>query len=162
MPLSEYESLIEEEALEKELITKASIFEKFKDKKVIILMTIFFGLIYAYLLWAAYIQGKGNIAETLFLAFIFLLILGNIIFVFFIVYKISYNFNNITLNKYRRTSLGKEINLQLDGLKKFMEEFSNINNKESKYLVLWEDYLIYSVMFNINKKIQDDYSKYFD
>ena len=57
---------------------------------------------------------------------------------------------------------GKEINAKLDGLKAFMEEFSNIDSKESKHLVLWEDYLIYSVMFDINKKIQEEYIKYFD
>jgi len=64
--------------------------------------------------------------------------------------------------RYMRTEKGKEINRQLDGLKLFIKEFSNIDNKEAKYLFLWEDYLIYSVMFDINRKIQDEYSKYFN
>ena len=52
--------------------------------------------------------------------------------------------------------------MKLDGLKLFMEHFSNMKNKKAEQLVLWEDYLIYSVMFNINSEIQDEYSKYFE
>ena len=57
--------------------------------------------------------------------------------------------------RYMRTEKGKEVNRQIDGLKLFMEKFSNIDNKDAKHLFLWEDYLIYSVIFDINKKIQD-------
>lgn len=162
MPLSEYEDLIAEEAIEQGLITKASIFEKFKDKKVILIMTIVFALMYAYVILSPSVQGADGVEEKIFLSLIWLMVIGGIAFVFTIVFVIAYNINNAVINKYRRTDIGKEINLQLDGLKLFMEEFSNIESKESKHLVLWEDYLIYSVMFNINKNIQEEYFKYFD
>ena len=162
MPLSEYEDLIAKEAIEQGLITKASIFEKFKDKKVIAIMTIVFVLMYVYVIISPSVQGAEGIEEKIFLALIWLLVIGGIVFVFAIAFVIVYNINNAVINKYRRTDLGKEINLQLDGLKLFMEEFSDIDDKESKHLVLWKEYLIYSVMFDINKKIQDEYSKYFD
>ena len=162
MTLSEYESLVEKEALEHGLITKSSIFGKFKDKKVIAIMAIVFVLMYAYLFWSASIQGAGNVEETLFLAIVWLIVIASIVFAFIIVFSISYHLKNAVINKYTRTDMGKKINLQLDGLKSFMDDLSNIDSKEAKYLALWDEYLIYSVMFDINKKIQNEYSKFFN
>lgn len=162
MSLSEYEHLIENKALEQGLITRASIFEKFKDKKVIAIIAIVFIAMFVYVLLSPSVQNAENVQEMLLLGSIWLMIIGGLAFFFIIIFAIAYNFNNLAFNKYRRTDKGKEINLQLDGLKSFMDEFSNINNKESQHLVLWDEYLIYSVMFNINKKIQNEYSKYFD
>ena len=56
----------------------------------------------------------------------------------------------------------KENDVNLDEIDDLIKEVSNIDDKEAKHLFLWEDYLIYSVIFDINKKIQDEYSKYFD
>ena len=38
--------------------------------------------------------------------------------------------------KYIRTQKGKAINRQLEGLKNFMKEFGNVNQKESQSLIL--------------------------
>lgn len=162
LSLTEYEELIERNALDDGLITKLGIFDKFKDKKTVIIMTIVFILMFVYVFWVASIQETENIYATLFIAGVLSILVVMIIFLFYFVYSISYFAKSAILQKYKRTEKGKEINTKLDGLKIFMEEFSNIDSKESKHLVLWEDYLIYSVMFDINKKIQEEYSKYFD
>ncbi len=66
-------------------------------------------------------------------------------------------------NPYKRSNLGEEINQKLEGLKLFFQDFSLLDEKEAKELILWKDYLIYSVMFNQNKKIIEEYyNKYFE
>lgn len=55
---------------------------------------------------------------------------------------------------------GKELNLKLHGLSNLLKDFSVMDIRDKEELVLWEDYLIYSVMFGINKKIVDDYIKF--
>ena len=63
---------------------------------------------------------------------------------------------------YKRTSKGRELNLKLDGLKAYLKDYSLLEEREEKEIELWEDYLIYSVMFGQNKKIIEDFEKYMD
>ena len=56
-------------------------------------------------------------------------------------------------NSYIRTTKGEAINEKLEGLKNYLKDFSLINEKSEKSLILWEDYLIYSVIFNQNTKV---------
>lgn len=162
MSINEYQKFVEKEALDKGLITNASFIETSKDKKIRIIITILFLLMFAGAILIAFLQDT-DFTSKIFIAIV-LSIFVVAFFIFFItVYNFLYVFMLLSREKhYIRTEKGKEVNKQLDGLKLFMEEFSNIDNKEAKYLFLWEDYLIYSVMFDINKKIQDEYSKYFN
>lgn len=60
-----------------------------------------------------------------------------------------------------RTSKGKEVNERLEGLKNYLKDFSIMNERDEKSLAVWEDYLIYSVIFNQNSKIvKNIYDKY--
>lgn len=60
-----------------------------------------------------------------------------------------------------RTSKGKEVNERLEGLKNYLKDFSIMNERDEKSLAIWEDYLIYSVIFNQNSKIvKNIYDKY--
>lgn len=162
MTLSEYEDLVEDKAIDDGLITKANVFERFKDKKMLVIMTIIFTLITLYLFWVAYINGNEDLEITIFISIFWIVFVIVHVCIFRIVFRKLYYTKNALFNKYKRTDTGKQINLQLDGLKLFMKKFSNIEKKEAKHLVLWDEYLIYSVMFNINKEIQEEYSKYFD
>ena len=60
---------------------------------------------------------------------------------------------------FKLLSNGKDIYNKLQGLKNYIKKFSALNNKRSEELRLWDDYLIYSVMFGFNKKIINEYSK---
>ena len=53
-------------------------------------------------------------------------------------------------NDYIRTKKGEEINQNLEGLKNYLKDFSSLHEKDEKSLALWEDYLIYSVIFSQN------------
>ena len=46
-----------------------------------------------------------------------------------------------------------------NGLKRFIDDFSNLDEREYKHIELWEDFLIYSVIIGDNKKIVDQISK---
>lgn len=63
-------------------------------------------------------------------------------------------------NDCKRTKKGIEINNKLEGLKNYISDFSVLSEREAKEIKLWEDYLIYSVMFGQNKKIVKEYEKY--
>lgn len=61
-------------------------------------------------------------------------------------------------NSYIRTKDGEELNEKIEGLKNYINKYSNMQTREKEELTLWEDYLIYSVIFNINTKIIEDIS----
>ena len=63
---------------------------------------------------------------------------------------------------YKRTKKGEELNKKMKGLKKFLEDYSMLSEQDSNTLGLWDEYLIYSVMFGQNKKIVEEYTKYLE
>ncbi len=75
-------------------------------------------------------------------------------FIFFIKIGLYYLATNIKHPK--RTDLGNEINYKLDGLKNFIRDFSKLDERAKEEIILWDDYLIYSVLFGDNKKISSD------
>ena len=48
-------------------------------------------------------------------------------------------------------------NVDFGPLKKYLEDYSMIQEKTEKQLTIWEDYLIYSVIFNQNSKLIEEY-----
>ena len=77
----------------------------------------------------------------------------------YIIYLILYAFLSAK-KPYHRTAKGNELNHQLEGLKNYLKEFSVLHKKDAAEVELWDDYLIYSVMFGHNKNIIDEFSKY--
>lgn len=57
------------------------------------------------------------------------------------------------ITTYIRTDIGKEIARKGKALKNYIKDFSKLDSRNKKELIMWEDYLIYSVGFGINKKI---------
>lgn len=83
-----------------------------------------------------------------------------ILFILFIIYSviafsifISSYYNLNRNNDLVRTTNGEVINEKLEGLKNFLKDFSNVSDKNEDYLILLEDYLIYSVIFEQNTLI---------
>lgn len=64
-------------------------------------------------------------------------------------------------NLYDRSKIAEELNQKLEGLKKYINEYSLLKDKTSEDITLWEDYLIYSVIFNQNNDIIEEYKKYY-
>lgn len=55
-----------------------------------------------------------------------------------------------------RNKKANELNERLEGLKKYIKDYSNMNERQKEEMALWEDYLIYSVIFKDNTKIVED------
>lgn len=60
------------------------------------------------------------------------------------------------INPYVRSNEGDEINKKIEGLKKYMKDYSNFEQKNKEDITLWEDYLIYSIIFGINTQIVEE------
>lgn len=82
---------------------------------------------------------------------LFVLFIIYSIIAFFIFIRTYYNLNRN--NDLVRTANGEIINEKLEGLKNFLKDFSNVSDKNEDYLILLEDYLIYSVIFEQNTLI---------
>lgn len=66
------------------------------------------------------------------------------------------------MNPYIRTRKGDALNEKLEGLRKYLADYSSLDTKSKEELAIWEDYLIYSVMFEQNEKIIKQYQEKID
>lgn len=86
-----------------------------------------------------------------------------IVFIIFSFYPmiliISYIIYNIksTLDPYFRTKEGEELNRSIEGLKNYLKDYTLLDKQEKDGIVVWEEYLVYSVLFNQNKKMIEKY-----
>jgi hypothetical protein len=68
----------------------------------------------------------------------------------------SYNFQKFR-NPYVKTATGKELSAKLIGLENYLRDFSDFESMNSADLILWKDYLIYSMIFGVNTKVFNEY-----
>ena len=47
-----------------------------------------------------------------------------------------------------KTEKGKEIYLKLKGLKNYLKDFGNFNDKSLKEISLWNEYILYAIILN--------------
>ena len=66
------------------------------------------------------------------------------------------------IDPYVRTKKAENLNEKLEGLKKYLKDYSSLKEKTADELVIWEDYLIYSVIFSQNEKIIKEYQEKID
>lgn len=137
--------LIEKQNIKQEIIKK------------IILGVIIYALIFIafYKLPNIYNQFAGNNDNfiVLFLIVMSILFCTMVIYPYrTIIYIRTYYFMN-KVNPYVRNKNAKEINDKLEGLKKYIKEYSLMNERKKEEINIWEDYLIYSVIFGENTQI---------
>ena len=118
-------------------------FSEFKGYLFICLPIILFLIIF---FLSCFTFTREFIIFNYFLAVIFFLIL------IFVIVGISYLINGSKYS-WKLTKNGRTILTKLLGLKKYLSYFSIINKRDIKELFIWEDYLIYSVMFDLNRDI---------
>ena len=161
MPIERYEELCEKDALDNELLFLVD--KKSRLFKATSAIAISFLLCFSAPFFGTPLLISSVMNNNIAMIIIFLIIqtTSTLALIFSIVYYYSYIYKYRKEPKlYNRTDKGKEINKKLDGLKNLIKEFGDVSNKPSEQLVLWDDYLIYSVMFNQNKKIINEYLKF--
>ena len=91
-----------------------------------------------------------------FFVLLILLLLFIIFFPFFIFFKYSILFFLFKIKHTKRSDLGNEINYKLEGLKNFIRDFTLLDERSKEEVIIWDDYLIYSVLFSNNEKIYNE------
>lgn len=84
--------------------------------------------------------------------------------IFYIVYIIRYKNKN---NSLKRTTRGEQLTDEILGMKRFLHDFSMLNEADKESIALWDDFLIYAIILEENKTIIDEILevkniKYFD
>lgn len=160
LSLYEYERLCIEEAMDAGLIEKST-----HDRRIIYAIILFAApQIYTALLFAStFLFFSIMTSEKILFIYIGFILIASIIFTSLFIFSFAYLIKaSKNPKKYERTEKGKKINIALEGLKLFMKDFGEMHNKSSEDITLWEDYLLYAVMFNQNKRVVDEYSIFID
>ena len=55
-----------------------------------------------------------------------------------------------------------EIKAKLEGLKKYLVDFTNVNDKSIKDIKLYDDYILYAIIFNLKGNIDEESKKIYD
>lgn len=163
--LSEYSKIVKKDAFKLGLVqNKKDKDEKQKAKqkktRTIIITVLILYLIMVFL--NGFIFKKDSIIFSMELVMSLILILIGCLPYFVMIFYCSYDVLK-KADPYVRNDEGRTIKLKLDGLKKYLTDFSKINEKSQEELILWENYLIYAVIFRVNTKVVNEvWNKIYD
>ncbi len=153
----ELEKIVKDSCLNKKLIEYKDM--KFSKPLFIIFIILFIIIFTIFLLFSFSVEDIDNTLAIPLASLIGILmvLIISIVPLFFFIYLFKRG-----LNPFFRSKKGEEVNIKLEGLKNYLKDFSLNSKRKIEEVVLWEDYLIYSVIFNQNKNlINDFYNKYF-
>lgn len=151
-----FKNIVISDCIDHKLLKEGKIEQKKKKKNLFKLLWIFIVYVMLYGIIFLYLGGKpvNNVfvITYLFSSFPFLLF---ILFSVFIIVR-SYKMVSKSLakeNPYIRTKEAETMNIKLEGLKKFIVDFSVLDERKYQEIKVWDDYLIYSVIFGQNEKV---------
>lgn len=102
------------------------------------------------------------IFDILLVPFLLILLIASLILIFkgtlILIDKILYK-----KSRYIKTEKGFELYYNLKGLQNFLFDFSKLNERTKEEFVLWKDYIIYAVIFDMNElltnELKDNYKQ---
>lgn len=151
----EYKKVVCEDSLNNNLLKKKGNRSKYITVFFLITIVITIILFYYSFIKMMIISNSNSIEIVDFILPIVAMVIVSMSPVFLFAYVFFYHKFQVN-DPYIRNSEGKSLYIKLNGLKNFLTDFSNIKNKSKEELILWEDYLIYSVLFDLNTKLTDD------
>lgn len=159
----QYEKVVEKEAIKERLLTTKEYPKKRLIKDIIFSLLGFMMVVTLYIITYMKIT-TINFENHPYMALIIMMVLvltPIILLIYLIARIISYSLLSLQLktNFSYVNSKGKNIKQKLDGLKNFLHDFSLLSERGKEELGLWEEYLIYSVLFNQNSSIINQYQK---
>lgn len=162
---AEFKKQLTEDALKKGLIKNIQEVNKEKKKKIIKAFLSLFA-IFSVTFIPINVMGNFKIEGGILPVLLFLIMVISLLGMFFypLILIVSYAVYSIKNQNcpYVRTEKGEEINKKLEGLKIYLKEYSYLEEKKESEIVIWEEYLVYSVLFNQNTKIMEAYKKYIE
>ncbi len=131
---------------------------KEKNKKRIKMIVIFYLILFIIFIITSvlgnlFFSSNENFLLYIMIYLVFMLLFIPLILIFYIFPLVK------VLNIYVRTEKGEEIHKKLEGLKNYLKDFSRLDEKNSKEIMLWDSYLVYSVIFNQNENIIKEIEK---
>ena len=150
-------SYAQDEAVEDGLIelnSKSEFINRLIKKKILSVIVTIIYIIYFVLFTKNVdkINELEGIAKTItIISNLFVIILGGAILSIIGSPLYSFTYSSMQINSYHRTKKGEEINEKLEGLKKYIEDYSKLNEAEKDAIAIWDEFLIYSIIFDINK-----------
>ncbi|MCI8445071.1 MAG: DUF2207 domain-containing protein [Bacilli bacterium] len=157
----QYEKIVEKEAIKEQLLTPKKYPKKRLRKDILFSLIGFMMVVVLYIVTYMKITTINFENHPYVALFIMMgLVLTPIILLLYLVARIiSYSVLTLQLKTdFSYVNLkGKNIKQKLDGLKNFLQDFSLLSERGKEELGLWEEYLIYSVLFNQNSSIIKQY-----
>ena len=150
----EFEEKVKKDCLDYNLLEENKDIKKKIIKKVLFNVCVYILIIVSFSNFPDFFNNipNKNIAMLL-LPVIFILFLIMIIFPFATIVYIKSYYRMNKQNPYIRNKKARNINKKLEGLRKYVKDFSQLSESQYNEIVLWEDYLIYSVILGQNSKI---------
>lgn len=148
---------VKEDALQDGLIEEKNDLKRRQIKHIIISIIVF--VVARMIETLMFIKLTGNL-----IMFFVAIAISIIIALYPIVSIISFIITTIKykMDPYFRTEKGKDLNREIEGLKLFLKDYTLLDEKDKEAVVVWKEYLAYSVLFNQNKKIVEQYKKYME
>ena len=156
----EFEEKVIKDCLDYNLLEENKDIKKKIIKKVIFSVCIYILIVVGFFNFPTFYNNipNKNIAILL-LPVIFILFLIMIILPFSTIVYIKSYYRMNKQNPYIRNKKARNINKKLEGLRKYVKDFSQLSESQYNEIVLWEDYLIYSVILGQNSKIVKEIMK---
>lgn len=142
-----------DDALKSGLVANKGDLDEKDKKKLVINLIIPIVMFFALFNVIDWLSSMDNLILNIIyvLIFMFLPILGFSIFIYVIVYSLSFISKRIKL-----TNQGLLEQEKIAKFKKFLNDFSNIEKRKTEELILWEDYLTFAVALGINNQVYWD------
>lgn len=149
-----------EDCHKKELLEEKKDYKKQLIIKIVVAVLIILGLniitIIAPIIFNMFATNPNGPLTIFFLILIFGSFMLDFIAPFIIIPRIVvYNMASKS-NPYIRSKKAQEVNEKLNGLENFLKDFSNIKERSKDEVNLWQDYLIYSILFNQNNDVSKE------
>jgi len=124
-------------------------------KKILICILVFIISIACFLFGPYLLNTIAKDRSILLILGMIVMIIVLFVMIIFPVTTVIYIISYLKLNKldpYIRSKKGKEITLKLEGLRNYIKDFSALDERDHGELIIWDDYLIYSVILGQNTK----------
>ncbi len=156
----EFEEKVKKDCLDYNLLEENKDIKKKIIKKVIFTVCIYILIVVGFFNFPTFYNNipNKNIAILL-LPVMFILFFIMIILPFSTIVYIKSYYRMNKQNPYIRNKQARNINKKLEGLRNYMKDFSQLSKSQYNEIVLWEDYLIYSVILGQNSKIVKEIMK---
>lgn len=156
----EFEEKVKKDCLDYNLLEENKDIKKNIIKKLIFYVFVYILIVVSFSNFPDFFNSIPNkTIAMLLLPVILILFFIMIIFPFATIIYLGKYYRLNKQNPYIRNKQSRNINKKLEGLRKYVKDFSQLSESQYNEIVLWEDYLIYSVILGQNSKIVKEIMK---